>query len=75
MSKEHKVRAPNDRRTEDLGPPSGWKERRRKTERRILALGEIRLPDGTVAVSAQGNYAEANHFFDRIPDQFLDLKK
>ena len=46
-----------------------------KTERRILALGEIRLPDGTVAVSAQGNYAEANHFFDRIPDQFLDLKK
>ncbi|MGV7976337.1 MAG: PaaI family thioesterase [Anaerolineaceae bacterium] len=37
-----------------------------KTERRIIALGEILLPDGSVAVSAEGTYAEANQFFDKV---------
>jgi uncharacterized protein (TIGR00369 family) len=46
-----------------------------KTERRILAIGEILLPDGSVAVSAKGTYAEANHFFAKIPDQFLRPKR
>ncbi len=45
MSKEHKVRAPNDRRTEDLAPPSGWKERRRKTERRIPTVEETTVSE------------------------------
>jgi acyl-coenzyme A thioesterase PaaI-like protein len=45
-----------------------------KTERRIIALGEIVLPDGSVAVSAKGIYAEANHFFDKVAEQFLDPK-
>ena len=43
-----------------------------KSERRILALGEILLPDGSVAVSAKGIYAEANHFFDKVAEQFLE---
>ena len=43
-----------------------------KTERRIIALGEILLPDGSVAVSAKGIYAEANHFFDKVAEQFLE---
>jgi len=46
-----------------------------KTERRILALGEILFPDGSVAVSAKGIYAEANHFFDKVMDQFLEPQK
>jgi len=45
------------------------------TERRILAIGEILLPDGSIAVSAKGTYAEANHFFAKIPDQFLRPKR
>ncbi|MDY6846409.1 MAG: PaaI family thioesterase [Chloroflexota bacterium] len=46
-----------------------------KTERRIIALGEILLPDGSVAVSAEGTYAEANHFFDKVTNQFLGPKR
>jgi len=46
-----------------------------KTERRILALGEILLPDSSVAVSAKGIYAEANRFFDKMADQFLEPKE
>jgi uncharacterized protein (TIGR00369 family) len=45
-----------------------------KTESRILALGEILLPDGSVAVSAKGIYAEANYFFDKVADQFMEPK-
>lgn len=32
-----------DRRLEELGPPSGWKDRRRRTERRIpeIAVCEV----------------------------------
>jgi acyl-coenzyme A thioesterase PaaI-like protein len=46
-----------------------------KSERRILALGEILLPDGSVAVSAKGIYAEVNHFFDKVTDHFLEPKE
>lgn len=45
-----------------------------KTERRILALGEILLPDGSIAVSAKGTYAEASRFFDKVAKQFLEPK-
>ena len=40
MGKEQKARAANDRRDDDLGPPCGWKERRRNTERRIPTVEE-----------------------------------
>jgi hypothetical protein len=33
-------RAGCDRREEELGPPHGWKERRRRTERRIPCIVE-----------------------------------
>lgn len=37
-----------------------------RTERRILAIGEIILPDGSIAVSSKGTYAIADHFFEKI---------
>jgi hypothetical protein len=40
MDKEQKTRAANDRRDDDLGPPCGWKDRRRHTERRIPTVEE-----------------------------------
>ncbi len=46
-----------------------------KTERRIIALGEILLPDGSVAVSAKGIFAEADQFFDKVAEQFLEPKE
>jgi uncharacterized protein (TIGR00369 family) len=35
-------------------------------ERKILATGEISLPDGTVAVSGHGIYVEAPHLFEQV---------
>ena len=40
MTNHNERRAPNDRRSEDSGPPSGWKDRRRRTERRIPEIRE-----------------------------------
>lgn len=37
---ERERRAPKDRRDDDNGPPHGWKERRRRTERRIPKIEE-----------------------------------
>lgn len=45
MEKEHKARAAQDRRDDDCGPPSGWKERRRKAERRIPAVEETDMTE------------------------------
>lgn len=38
-------RRPNDRRQSDLGPPSGWKDRRRTTERRIPVIEERQVSE------------------------------
>ena len=40
MTNNNERRAPSDRRDEDNGPPHGWKDRRRRTERRIPAIEE-----------------------------------
>jgi len=40
MTNNNERRAPSDRRDEDNGPPNGWKDRRRRTERRIPAIEE-----------------------------------
>jgi hypothetical protein len=40
MTNDNERRAPKDRRDEDNGPPHGWKDRRRRTERRIPAIEE-----------------------------------
>ena len=39
-------RGPNeDRRSEDVGPPSGWRDRRRHVERRIPTTEEVEVSD------------------------------
>ncbi len=45
MSKDYKERAVSDRRDDDFGPPGGWKERRRTTERRIPAVEETAMSE------------------------------
>ena len=41
MKKSTTRRATSERRDEDLGPPTGWLERRRTVERRQLEVREI----------------------------------
>jgi len=41
----------------------------RKTEKAIHTQGEIKLPDGSVAVVSKGIYVEAPHLFEGIDDQ------
>lgn len=41
-----------------------------RNERKIHATGEIRLPDGTIAVSGTGIYIEAPHLFE--PGRYRD---
>lgn len=40
MNNDNERRSPSDRRNDDSGPPNGWKDRRRRTERRIPAIEE-----------------------------------
>lgn len=40
MNSTKERRLADDRRQEEVGPPSGWKDRRRRTERRIPELSE-----------------------------------
>lgn len=42
---KEKQRSPDDRRQLDKGPPSGWLERRRHTERRLPEIQESELAD------------------------------
>jgi len=39
--KKAKNRSGQDRRCEELGPPQGWKDRRKKAERRMIEVIEI----------------------------------
>lgn len=41
MSKESNKRKKDDRRAEEVGPPLGWRERRRTVERRQPEVQEI----------------------------------
>lgn len=34
----------HERRAEDLGPPAGWRDRRRSVERRLPEIREIAMP-------------------------------
>lgn len=40
MSKDTSQRKSEDRRTEDHGPPNGWRDRRRTVERRLPSVEE-----------------------------------
>ena len=44
-----------------------------KTEKRVLAEGQILLPDGSVAVAARGSYAVAPKFFENVEVPFFGL--
>ena len=45
MQNKENRRCTNDRRHTDYGPPSGWRERRRRTERRLPTLAEEELSE------------------------------
>lgn len=45
MNRKFERRDCVDRRQEELGPPSGWKDRRRQTERRMPELGECEVSE------------------------------
>jgi len=45
MQNKENRRCTNDRRHTDYGPPSGWRERRRRTERRLPTLAEEELTE------------------------------
>jgi len=40
-----------------------------KLDKHIFIQGEIRLPDGTLAVRGKGVYVEANHLFTEFADE------
>lgn len=45
MAKNTERRATNDRRNDEVGPPAGWKERRRSVERRKPDVEEVTLDE------------------------------
>ncbi len=45
MQTNEKRQSSADRRHRDYGPPSGWRERRRRTERRLPTLAEEELSE------------------------------
>ena len=45
MNSEDKRRPLEDRRIEDVGPPDGWRDRRRHVERRMPKAEEVAVSD------------------------------
>ncbi len=45
MNRVDKRSACGDRRAEDIGPPSGWQDRRKRVERRIPETVEIEVSE------------------------------
>ena len=45
MTTKNGRRVGDDRRDIDLGPPPGWKDRRRSTERRMPAIDEFEVSE------------------------------
>lgn len=74
MSGKHKQRTGLDRRKRDIGPPAGWKERRRNPERRMPEVEEVSMDEFMRLVQAnnpstpnQPESTEAKSFdWDRI---------
>ena len=68
MSDQQKPRSGKDRRKRDVGPPAGWKERRRNPERRMPEVEEIsveefmRLMKENSGPAADANPSEAPSF-------------
>lgn len=45
MSNKFERRDADDRRQEEFGPPQGWRDRRRRTERRIPEIDEFEVSE------------------------------
>lgn len=45
MNHHKERRDRDDRRREECGPPQGWKDRRRRTERRMPEIGECEVSE------------------------------
>ena len=45
MSNNDRRNKVGDRRMEDIGPPAGWSERRKRVERRIPVTAEVEVSD------------------------------
>lgn len=45
MNNHKERRDSGDRRQEECGPPQGWKDRRRRTERRMPEIGECEMSE------------------------------
>ncbi|QKV58079.1 MAG: hypothetical protein HT580_13495 [Dechloromonas sp.] len=58
MNRADKRNGCEDRRVEDIGPPKGWQDRRKRVERRIPETVEIEVSE-----------AEWAAYFERRPDQ------
>ena len=71
----------SDRRIEDVGPPSGWRDRRKRVERRIPMTEEIEVSEaewltyfgGPARQSAVAAFiAHHEHVGTEIPDRVRD---
>ena len=76
MIRKDKRKPPDDRRIEDVGPPTGWRDRRKGVERRIPVTEEVDVTDsqwaryfGSRSVDAAENEQapdDAESAFDRV---------
>ena len=76
MIRKDKRKLPDDRRIEDVGPPTGWRDRRKGVERRIPVTEEVDVTDsqwaryfGSRSVDAAENEQapdDAEGAFDRV---------
>ena len=75
MNRVDKRRAHSDRRVDDIGPPSGWLDRRKRVERRIPETLEIEVSEADWALyftSRSEKTVTIEHIgtdiFDRVRD-------
>lgn len=66
-------RAQGDRRQRDVGPPDGWGERRRRTERRLPAAEETEMSADEFARFFGAAIAKAARTDDHLLDQAADV--
>lgn len=66
MSRKHEQRSRTDRRQDEIGPPSGWKDRRRRTERRIPEIDEQEVSESEW-LSYFGHTAKVVAVTDSLP--------
>jgi hypothetical protein len=71
MSSER--RAQSDRRQRDVGPPDGWGERRRRTERRLPAAEEAAMSADEFARLFGAAIARSATNDDPLLDQAADV--